>query len=142
LLEEAGLLSALRWYVEGLAKRSGMRVEMELAEIGRLPGPIETALFRVVQEALTNVHRHASTTAASIRLTSTATAVALEIHDLGHGLRDAQPHQTSAASPDRLGVGLQGMRERIRQLGGIFDVEFTNTGTTVRVRVPVDMVAS
>jgi signal transduction histidine kinase len=137
LLDEVGLLSAVRWYAEGFANRSGIRVAMDLAEIGRLPGPVETALFRVVQEAFTNVHRHASTTTASIRLTATADAVALDIHDEGRGLRDAVAHD-SGTLPETLGVGIQGMRERVRQLGGTFDVEFTDTGTTVRVRVPMD----
>jgi signal transduction histidine kinase len=102
-----------------------------------LSQPIETALFRVVQEGLTNVHRHASATTASIRLTAIADAVALEIHDEGHGLRDPVTHNNGTL-PETLGVGIQGMRERVRQLGGTFDVEFTDTGTTVRVRVPMD----
>lgn len=137
LLDEVGLLSAVRWYAEGFAKRSRIQVTMDLGQIGRLPGPIETALFRVVQEALTNVHRHASTTAASIRLTATADAVALDIHDEGHGLRDPVTREHGTL-PETLGVGIQGMRERVRQLGGTFDVAFTDTGTTVRVRVPMD----
>jgi signal transduction histidine kinase len=137
LLDEVGLLSAVRWYAEGFAKRSGIQVTLDLGRIGRLPGPIETALFRVVQEALTNVHRHASTTTASIRLTATADAVALDIHDEGYGLRDPVTLEDGAL-PETLGVGIQGMRERIRQLGGTFDVDFTGTGTTVRVRVPLD----
>lgn len=138
LLDEVGLLSAVRWYAEGFEKRSGIHVVVELGEVGRLPRPIETALFRVVQESLTNVHRHASTTTASIRLTATADAVALEIHDEGHGVRDPVTHPNGTRLPETLGVGIQGMRERIRQLGGTFDVEFTDTGTTVRVRVPID----
>jgi signal transduction histidine kinase len=136
LLDELGLLSAVRWYAEGFARRSGIHVTMDLGEIGRLPGPIETALFRVVQEGLTNVHRHASTTTASIRLTATADAVALEIHDQGHGHHDPVTHEHGTLR-ETLGVGIQGMRERMRQLGGTFDVAFTDTGTTVRVRVPV-----
>jgi signal transduction histidine kinase len=136
LLDELGLLSTVRWYAEGFANRSGIHVVMDLGEIGRLPAPIETALFRVVQEALTNVHRHASTTTASIRLAPMADAVALEIHDEGHGLRDPVRHG-SGTLPETLGVGIQGMRERIRQLGGTFEVEFTDHGTTVRVAVPV-----
>ena len=135
LLDEVGLSSAVRWYAEGFANRSGIHVAMDLGEIGRLPAPVETALFRVVQEALTNVHRHASTTTASIRLTATVDAVALEIHDEGHGLRDPVTHGTLR---ETLGVGIQGMRERVRQLGGTFDIEFSETGTTVRVRVPMD----
>jgi signal transduction histidine kinase len=138
LLEEAGLLSALRWYAEGFAKRSGIHVVVDLDEVGRLPRPIETALFRVVQESLTNVHRHASATTASIRLTLTADVVALEIHDQGHGRPDPLAHQTGMLPPETLGVGIQGMRERIRQLGGTFDVEFTDKGTTVYVGVPLN----
>ena len=137
LLDEVGLLSAVRWYAEGFAKRSGIHVAMDLGEVGRLPGPVETALFRVVQEALTNVHRHSSTTTASIRLTATADAVALDIHDEGHGLRDPVTHENSTLR-ETLGVGIQGMRERVRQLGGTLDVEFKDTGTTVRARMPME----
>jgi signal transduction histidine kinase len=136
LLDEVGLLSAVRWYAEGFASRSGIHVAMDLGQIGRLPGPVETTLFRVVQEGLTNVHRHASTTTASIRLAALADAVTLEIHDEGHGLRDPVIH-LSGTLPETLGVGIQGMRERVSQLGGTFDVEFTDSGTTVRVRVPM-----
>ncbi len=136
LLDDVGLLSTVRWYAEGFAKRSGIHVTMDLGEIGRLPETIETALFRVVQEALTNVHRHASTARASIRLTATADAVALDIHDEGHGLRDPVT-QRNGRLPETLGVGIQGMRERVSQLGGTFDIEFTDSGTTVRVRVPM-----
>lgn len=138
LLEEAGLLSAVRWYAEGFEKRSGIHVAVELGKVGRLPPPIETALFRVVQESLTNVHRHASATTASIRLTVMADVVALEIHDQGHGLGAPLTHQTGVSRPEALGVGIQGMRERIRQLGGTFDVEFTDDGTTVSVGVPLN----
>ena len=138
LLDERGLVPAVRWYAEGFTQRSGIQVVMELAAVGRLPQPIETALFRVVQESLTNVHRHAATTAASIRLSLSAGAVALEIQDHGRGLRDplAQPQATALSVT--LGVGIQGMRERIRQLDGTFDIAFTDTGTTVRVHVPLN----
>jgi two-component system, NarL family, sensor kinase len=138
LLDEAGLLSAVRWYAEGFTKRSGIHVVLDLGEVGRLPDPIETALFRVVQESLSNVHRHASTSTVSTRLVSTADAVVLEIQDQGHGLRDYLPPQNGTPPPGTLGVGIQGMRERIRQLGGAFDVEFMDTGTTVRVSVPLN----
>ena len=137
LLDERGLPAAVRWFVEGFTKRSGIQVTLNLPDVGRLPDPIERALFRVIQESLTNVHRHASTTTASITLTTTADAVALDIEDQGHGLRDQVPHQYGTLLPETLGVGIQGMRERIRQLGGTFDVAFTDAGTTVRVRVPL-----
>lgn len=138
LLDEVGLVSAVRWYAEGYTKRSGIQVVADLADVGRLPPPIETALFRVVQESLTNVHRHASTSTASIRLAVTAGVVALEIHDDGHERRDRPAHQAGPLHPETLGVGIQGMRERIRQLGGTFDIEFTKNGTTVRVSVPLN----
>jgi signal transduction histidine kinase len=136
LLDEVGLLSAVRWYAEGFATRSGIDVAMELGDIGRLPVPVETALFRVVQEALTNVHRHASTRTASIRLSARADTVALDIHDEGRGLRDAVTREQGSLR-ETLGVGIQGMRERVHQLGGTFAVEIQGTGTTVRVRVPL-----
>jgi signal transduction histidine kinase len=138
LLDERGLPAAVRWFVEGFTKRSGIQVTLNLHDVGRLPGPIETALFRVVQESLTNVHRHASTTTASMTLTTTADEVALDIDDQGRGLRDQVRHRNGTRLPETLGVGIQGMRERIRQLGGTFDVAFTDTGTTVRVRVPLN----
>jgi signal transduction histidine kinase len=138
LLDEAGLLAAVRWYVAGFMERSGIRVDFEVHEVGRLSGPIETALFRVVQEGLTNIHRHASTPNASIRLTSSAGAVVLDIQDQGRGLRDHPTLRPGTRLPEILGVGIQGMRERIRQLGGTFDIEFTDTGTTVHVAVPLD----
>jgi signal transduction histidine kinase len=137
LLDEAGLLLAVRWFAEGFAKRSGIHVVLDLADVGRLPRPIETALFRVVQESLTNVHRHASAATASIRLTSTANKVALDIQDQGRGLSDPA-RQNGALRPGTLGVGIQGMRERISQLNGTFDIEFTDKGTTVRVSVPLN----
>jgi signal transduction histidine kinase len=137
LLDELGLVSAVRWYTKGFTKRSGIDVVMNLDEIGRLPEPIETALFRVVQESLTNVHRHASASTASIRLTTLTGTVVLEIVDQGQGLRSRPAPTGGTSQPASLGVGIQGMRERIRQLGGTFDVEFTDTGTRVRVGVPL-----
>jgi signal transduction histidine kinase len=137
LLDEAGLLAAVRWYVEGFTKRSGISVAMDLGDLGRLPGPIEMALFRIVQESLTNVHRHASTGTASVRFATTTEALVLEVQDGGHGLRDPLTLQNGMLLPGTLGVGIQGMRERICQLGGSFDVEFTDTGTTVRVCLPL-----
>ena len=136
LLDVTGLLSAVRWYAEGFSQRSGIDVALDLGEIGRLPRPIETALFRVVQESLTNVHRHASTTTATIRLTTTTDAIVLEIQDQGRGLQDQVTQDDGVRAP--AGVGIQGMRERIRQFGGNVAVEFTDRGTTVRVCVPLN----
>jgi signal transduction histidine kinase len=137
LLDESGLLPAVRWYVKGFTERSSIQVDLELGRVERLPRPMEVALFRVVQESLTNVHRHAASSTASIRLTSTLHAVTLEVHDRGRGLRDDLKVRNAAMPPETLGVGIQGMRERIRQLGGTFEVSFTDAGTMVRVRVPL-----
>ena len=138
LLDEIGLRPAVKWYVEGFINRSGIQVDLDLGELERLPGPIELALFRVIQESLTNVHRHAASATASICLTSTSQAVTLEVRDRGRGLRD---EVRNAAMSELLGVGIQGMRERIRQLGGTFEVAFTHHGTTVRVHLPVNGVS-
>jgi signal transduction histidine kinase len=138
LLDEVGVVTAVRWYVEGFTKRSGIHVVMDLNEVGRLPVPIETALFRIVQESLTNVQRHSSSATASIRLTTTANAVALEIQDRGRGLPKHLLLQNGQRVAGTLGVGIQGMRERIRQLSGTFAIEFTEKGTIVRVWVPLN----
>jgi signal transduction histidine kinase len=136
MLDEVGLLPAVRWYVEGFTSRSGIEVDLDLGDFERLPGPMELALFRVIQESLTNIHRHAGSTTASIRLTGTSHAVTLEVQDRGRGLRDDL--KNAAVRSEALGVGIQGMRERIRQLGGTFEVAFTERGTTVRVDVPMN----
>jgi signal transduction histidine kinase len=139
LLDEIGLQPAVRWYVEGFTGRSGIQVDLDLGEFERLPRPMELALFRVIQESLTNVHRHAASTFASIRLTGTSQEVTLEVLDRGRGLREDLKNRSVRS--EALGVGIQGMRERIRQLGGTFEVAFTARGTRVRVNVPIDGVS-
>jgi PAS domain S-box-containing protein len=130
LLDELGLLSALRWLADGLRTRSAIEVRLDLpADMERLPPEIELALFRVAQEALTNVHRHSASPWAAIRLQVRANHVVLEVEDAGRGIA-ANPATVSAQLP--LGVGLAGMRERIRQLGGLFSFESTAAATLVR----------
>jgi len=136
LLDEMGLLSAIRWYVEGFEKRTGISVSVNLDEIARLSRSAETALFRVVQESLTNVSRHASSAVASIHLAKVPAGVTLEISDRGHGFR-SELIPDERGSPKTIGVGIHGMRERIRHLGGAFDVAFSRSGTTVRATVPL-----
>ena len=126
LLDEMGLQSALRWFVEEFSKRSNIPVELELApHLGRLTRECETAIFRIVQEALTNVHRHSGSPRASICITRDHGELALEVRDWGKGL---PPRQGGA--PERSGVGLQGMRERVRQLGGHFEIVTNEDGGT------------
>jgi PAS domain S-box-containing protein len=133
LLDEAGLLSAVRWYVEGFAERSKIQVDLHLdPKIGRLPAELETAIFRIVQECLTNIHRHSGSSSASIFITLDLHDIRVEICDQGKGL------PTSI----RPGVGIQGMRERVRQLGGHLEIESGNGGTRVTAIVPTNSTSS
>lgn len=137
LLDEAGFTSAARWYVEGFGKRSGIRTSLEIPEgFDRLPSEIETALFRILQEALTNVHRHSGSRSVEVRLTRDLTFVALAIQDHGKGI----PQDTLdrfKKSGTNVGVGLAGMRERIKELGGTFHLESGSKGTLLKAIVPI-----
>ena len=138
LLDELGLISALRWLADGLHRRSNIEIKLELpAEIGRLRQHEELTLFRVAQEALTNVHRHSASPWVAVRLRSTAEFVELEIEDAGRGLTPAGSARQDL-SRFSLGVGLAGMRERIFQIGGTFSVESSGEGTRVRARLQVN----
>jgi PAS domain S-box-containing protein len=137
LLDECGLASAVGWYIEGFTKRSGIHVEVNVDDdLPRLPTDAETALFRVVQESLTNVHRYSGSSRAEIRISQIGNNVNLEVVDHGKGLRAAAAEVTPSTTPS-LGVGIPGMRERIRQLGGQLDVEFRLDGTRVRASLPL-----
>jgi PAS domain S-box-containing protein len=138
LLDEMGLVSALRGYVDGFAQRSGIELTCELppeSEGDRLPREIETTLFRVAQESLTNIVRHSGSRTAKIRLRRTATHATLEVRDQGRGI----PAEVLERSSDvkHLGVGIPGMRARVRQLGGALDVTSGSRGATVRVSLPI-----
>jgi len=136
-LDETGLLSALRWYAGGFADRSGIKVDLDLPEsVERLPLDTETVLFRIVQESLTNIHRHAGSETARIRLRRDTETLVLEIEDRGHGIPDvALKHITSGGGG--VGVGIAGMSERIEQLGGRLEVTSRDHTTTVRARLPL-----
>jgi len=139
-LDETGLLSALRWYAAGFAERSGITVDLDLPEsFERLPLDTETALFRIVQESLINIHRHAGSETARIRLRRDAETLVLEIEDQGRGISDASlKHIMNGGGV--VGVGIPGMSERIEQLGGRFEITSSDrgtTGTTVRIRLPL-----
>ena len=135
LLDEAGLESALRWFVEGFAQRSGIEVNLELApELGRLSREMEIAIFRIVQESLANVHRHSASKTAQVRVGRDAQKVTLEICDQGRGL--SANGSTASSGPAVPGVGIQGMRERVRQLGGNFEIQSSRGSTVVRAAIP------
>ncbi|HET7440534.1 MAG TPA: response regulator [Terriglobales bacterium] len=137
LLDESGLQSAVRWYVEGFAERSKIPVGLEMApDLGRLPRDVETTVFRMIQECLTNVHRHSESATAEIRIERSAREVTVEVSDKGKGMATAR--RKDSVSPVTPGVGLQGMRERIRQLGGRLEIKSAQgRGTLVRAVLPV-----
>ena len=137
LLDEAGFASAARWYSEGFAERSGFQVSLEISpDLGRLDRDTETTLFRVLQEALTNVHRHSAGTAVRIALQADAEQVQLEISDNGKGIPEERLRRLSE-DDSATGVGLAGMRERVRELGGTLLIGSALPGTTITVKIPV-----
>jgi PAS domain S-box-containing protein len=136
-LDEAGLLSALRWHAAGFAERSGIKVDLDLPQsFERLPLDTETALFRIVQESLINIHRHAGSETARIRLRREAGTLVLEIEDRGHGIPKTSLERITRRG-GLLGVGIAGMSERIEQLGGRLEITSSDHGATVRVRLPL-----
>ena len=136
LLDEAGFTSAAQWYVEGYGKRSGISVRMDFApELERMPDTIEIALFRVLQESLTNVHRHSGSSEVDVTFRREARAVVLEVRDYGCGLPMDLLNRAGVVRGS--GVGLTGMRERINELKGEVELEEARPGTRVRATVPL-----
>jgi signal transduction histidine kinase len=140
LLDELGLGSALRWYVDGFEKRSGIAVNLELNITERQAPEMETMLFRVVQECLINIHRHSGSAVASIRLSQTNQELIMEVEDEGRGINAAE--LAAVAAGETIGVGLRGMRERISDFGGELEVLSTGQGTKVRAVIPMDVRSS
>jgi len=138
MLEEMGLKSAIPWYLDGFSARSGIKTSFEVqTDFGRLPRESELALFRVLQESLTNVHRHSGSQTAHIRLLMRQRMCTLEIEDKGKGI---SPHLLEQSGQDwigALGVGLRGMNERLGQLGGKIELSSSENGTTVVASVPI-----
>lgn len=142
LLDHAGLVSALQWYVDGFIKRSGIAVNLvALESVGRMGSEIETALFRIVQESLTNIRRHSGSETAGIRLWRDEDQIFLEIQDRGKGIK-----LTDSIGPidetHLLGVGIPGMRQRLRQLGGRLDIVTSASGTVVTAIIPLKEISS
>lgn len=138
LLDVMGLQSALRWYVEGYGKRSQIQVDLDLPEgQARMDKEVELTLFRIVQEALTNVHRHSGGRHATISMRQTPHNLTLSVSDDGHGM-DATTLEKVRREGAALGVGIAGMKERIRQLGGRLDIASGQQGTTVSVMLPFE----
>ena len=137
MLEEMGLASAIPWYLEGFSKRSGIKTSFQVPEdLGRLSRDAELVLFRVLQESLTNVQRHSGSNSADIHISHADGGVALEVIDHGKGLPNAMLEQAGQDWMGSLGVGLRGMSERLRQIGGTLDVSSGESGTVVHATVP------
>jgi PAS domain S-box-containing protein len=136
LLEELGLRAALEWYVEGFAERSKIAVTLDRqVTVERLPDDVELCLFRVAQECLTNIHRHSGSAKAEIRLVQQNGNIHLEVRDEGRGIPPKKQQALNAYGT--LGVGIGGMRERLRQLGGTLQVHSNGNGTTVIATIPL-----
>ncbi len=135
LLDEAGLYSAISWYVQGLAERSGLDIHLDISdEFGRLSREMELIMFRLVQECLTNIHRHSESKTAAIRMTRNAGQIMLEIQDQGKGMTSERLAEIQAG---RSGVGIRGMRERLRQFEGTLNIESNSSGTRILIHIPI-----
>ncbi len=136
LLDVAGLASALRWYVDGFSERSQIKVDLQIPEpFRRLSDEMEIAIFRMVQECLTNIHRHSGGTSAAIRVHEQDHRIVVEVQDRGKGI--PLEKQLELSSSGRTGVGFRGMRERLRQLGGALEIRSDNAGTAVTATLPL-----
>jgi PAS domain S-box-containing protein len=136
LLDEVGLRSALEEYVHGFGERSNVHVNLDLpSDVQRLPRDVELSLFRVVQECLTNIHRHSGSATAQVRLSRAPGKIRMEVSDAGCGMRPGV--RESFLAGKSTGVGLRGMRERVKQIGGTLQIESDGSGTSVFVVIPV-----
>ena len=136
LLDETGLRAALHWYVDGLMKRSGISISLTVIPqvFPRLAKDIETTIYRVIQESLTNVYRHANSQSARVEIEKQSEWVVVRVRDYGKGV----PHETrSRTTESSLGVGISGMRERVRQFGGELTVSSAQPGTLVEAKIPL-----
>ncbi len=138
MLDEVGLGPALDWYVKGFSERSGIEVAVEAGEgLKKLPKHVETALFRIAQEGLTNIYRHSGSKKATISLRNEGNELVFEVVDYGKGIEmSARENNRDAESIEGKGVGIRGMRERMRELGGTLEVLSGAGGTTVRAQIP------
>jgi signal transduction histidine kinase len=135
LLDETGLSQALSWYIDGLSQRSGLEVHLGIpAGFGRLPRDMELIVYRLMQECLTNIHRHSGSKSAHIRIRHEGDKLSLEIQDAGRGI---SPEKMSLLQSQGGGVGIRGMRERIRQFHGTMKITSNPSGTTISFEFPI-----
>ncbi|HTW24636.1 MAG TPA: CHASE3 domain-containing protein [Candidatus Baltobacteraceae bacterium] len=142
LLDEMGFAFAAKWFLDGFAQRSGIQVVSEIPDdLARLPHSIELALFRVLQECLTNIHRHSGSSRAEVSIEKTPRDITLKIRDYGKGI-PPELLERFRESGSRVGVGLAGMRERVREQGGRLDIESNGDGTTIAVQMAIASAAA
>jgi signal transduction histidine kinase len=135
LLDEVGLISALRWFLEGLTQRSGIEIQLEVqpTDLGRLKSDLETAIFRIVQEALTNMFRHSGARHGRVGVIAENGSITVTVSDDGKGIDPG----IMELRPESIGVGIGGMRQRVTELGGRLRLDNANPGTIVEVVIPV-----
>lgn len=140
LLDENGLSGAIHLYIEGLTERNGLKIEFIIPQdFGRLQDDMEVAIFRIVQECLTNIHRHSGSKTATIRLSRNVQSVFLEIADEGIGIPE---EKLAAIRTQRSGVGISGIRERVRNLRGVMTIQANANGTTISITFPLPTTAT
>src|SRR5438874_873221 len=143
MLEEMGLQSAISWYLDGFTKRSGIQTRLKIShDVGRLAPDVELAIFRVLQESLTNVYRHSGSQTADVSLSLNNYTFVLQVSDQGTGTNLGNFEVPGQDWTGVLGVGLRGMRERMRQIDGDLGLWSSNNGTTVIATVPIQKAAA
>jgi len=135
LLDEAGFAAAAAWYVDGFNKRSSIQVRLQLPEGVRLPGSVEIVLFRVLQESLTNITKHAGSATVDVLLQLDENAISLSVRDYGRGISAERLAKMKSSGSD-VGVGIAGMRERLQELGGRLEIESDSAGTLLKAFIP------
>jgi two-component system, NarL family, sensor kinase len=136
LLDEVGFAAAASWYVDGFNKRSPIQVRLELPESIRLPGSVEIVLFRVLQESLTNITKHAGSATVDVLLRLEQNVIVLAVRDYGKGISAERLAKMNGSGLD-VGVGIAGMRERLKELGGRLEIESNSTGTLLKASIPL-----
>jgi signal transduction histidine kinase len=135
LLDEAGFAAAAAWYIDGFNKRSPIQVKLQLPEGIRLPGSVEIVLFRVLQESLTNITKHAGSATVDVLLQVDQKVISLSVRDYGKGISAERLAKMNGSGSD-VGVGIAGMRERLKELGGSLEIESDSTGTLLKASIP------
>src|SRR5580704_1059270 len=135
LLDESGFAAAAAWYIDGFNKRSPIQVKLQLPEGTRLPGSVEIVLFRVLQESLTNITKHAGSATVDVLVELDQNTISLSVRDYGSGISAERLAAMNGSGSD-VGVGIAGMRERLKELGGRLEIESDSTGTLLKASIP------